>query len=95
MPQNEYNIPPKGLILKFENSTFARHEALSAALAFAELAGVSVIPVDVSTDLGGEIANQYGVKTLPTLKFFRDGEFRATHTGAISKEALLKILDAL
>ncbi|GHU77850.1 hypothetical protein FACS1894188_12680 [Clostridia bacterium] len=57
MPQNEYNIPPKGLILKFENSTFARHEALSAALAFAELAGVSVIPVDVSTDLGGEIAN--------------------------------------
>ena len=42
-----------------------------------------------------ELASQYGVKAVPTLLFFREGQVRDYAVGAISKNAILAKLEAV
>lgn len=51
---------------------------------------VSVIKVNV--DESGELAASYGVRSIPTLVLFRDGEPVSTQVGAQSLSALNRLL---
>ena len=52
---------------------------------------VAVRKVDVDT--AGELAGRYGVRSIPTVMLFQDGEVVATHIGAASKSALAQLLE--
>jgi thioredoxin 1 len=47
-----------------------------------------------NVDNGGKFAEQYGVQSIPTLIFFKNGEEVDRAVGFQSKEALLKKLEA-
>jgi thioredoxin 1 len=51
---------------------------------------VKVVMVD--TDDAPRTAERYGVRGVPTVLVFRDGEKRAQHLGATSKERLIELL---
>lgn len=57
-------------------------------------AGKAVIG-KLNVDEAGDIAQQYGVQSIPTLIFFKDGTEAKRVVGAQPKEALQQILDAL
>jgi len=40
-----------------------------------------------------QMARKYGVRGIPTLLLFRDGDVHATHIGALSQAQLTKFLD--
>ena len=52
-------------------------------------ANVRKVDVDVSQDLAG----QYGVRGIPTLMVFKDGEVKETVVGAVSKSELAAVLE--
>ena len=41
-----------------------------------------------------QIANEYGVRSIPTLMLFKNGVVEAQQVGMLSKDSLKKILDA-
>ena len=47
--------------------------------------------VDDDTDLGVE----YGIRNIPTLLFFKDGQMVEKHVGTITRDALTAKIDAL
>ena len=47
--------------------------------------------VDEDTDLGVE----YGIRNIPTLLFFKDGQMVDKHVGTITRDALTAKIDAL
>ena len=49
----------------------------------------------VNVDENPNLAAQFGVRSIPMLVFFKNGEARETVVGVQSKEALAKKLDAL
>jgi thioredoxin 1 len=49
-----------------------------------------VVTIDADTSPG--TARRYGVRGVPTLLVFRDGEKRAQHLGATTREKLLEML---
>jgi thioredoxin 1 len=63
---------------------------------FHELAGerpdVRFVSVDV--DAEPSLAQRFGITSIPTMKFFRDGSVAASHTGGLTKEQLRQRLDA-
>jgi thioredoxin 1 len=52
--------------------------------------GATIVKLDV--DNNPEIAGQYGIRALPTLLLFRDGEVCGQLTGRVSKEEILQLL---
>jgi thioredoxin 1 len=48
--------------------------------------------VTVDTDDSPRIAERYGIRGVPTLLVFRNGEKTATHLGTASKQKLLELL---
>ena len=52
-----------------------------------------VLKIDI--DQSQEVAIQYGVKSIPTLLLFKDGEVVDTIIGAVPKEEIKQKLDAL
>ena len=52
---------------------------------------VKVVKVDV--DDNQATAAKYGIRGIPTLMIFRDGELKATKTGAVSKSQLTQLID--
>lgn len=58
-----------------------------------EVAGAKVVKVNV--DESGELAQQYGIRGIPTLKFFKDGEVKSTLVGNQPKAEILKNLNDL
>ncbi|MDO4411082.1 MAG: thioredoxin [Akkermansia sp.] len=60
---------------------------------YTELAGkVKVGKIDVDANQG--IASAYGVRTIPTLLIFKNGEIVDTMVGATSKDAIMQKLNA-
>lgn len=51
---------------------------------------IAVYKVDI--DQSPELATEYGVMSIPSLKVFKDGEIIAEHLGMIGKEDLMKLL---
>lgn len=49
----------------------------------------------VNVDDNAEITLKYGVRSIPTLLFFKDGELADRHVGATSKKVLTDKLEAL
>ena len=58
-----------------------------------ELPDVTIEKVDIEDK--PELTDQYKVRSVPTLVFFKDNEMKATTVGAISKEKLMSIIDKL
>ena len=42
-----------------------------------------------------DIANRYGIRNIPTILFFKDGQLANKHVGLASKAALANMLNAL
>ena len=49
----------------------------------------------VNVDENGELAGQYGIRGIPTMIFFKDGEPVKTLVGMQSKEEILKSLEEI
>ena len=52
---------------------------------------VKVVKVDV--DDNQETAAKYGIRGIPTLMIFSNGELKTTKTGAVSKAQLTQLID--
>tara|TARA_Y100001936_G_scaffold107129_1_gene105210 strand:+ start:331 stop:726 length:396 start_codon:yes stop_codon:yes gene_type:complete len=53
---------------------------------------VKIAKLDV--DQNHEISKKYGIRGIPTLMLFKDGNVIATHTGALSKSQLTTFIDS-
>jgi thioredoxin 1 len=51
--------------------------------------------VKVNVDDAGELAQQYGIRGIPTLIFFKDGEVKSTLVGNQPKAEILKNINDL
>lgn len=51
--------------------------------------------VKVNVDEAGELAQQYGIRGIPTLIFFKDGEVKSTLVGNQPKAEILKNINDL
>ncbi len=51
--------------------------------------------VKVNVDESGELAQKYGIRGIPTLIFFKDGEVKSTLVGNQPKSEILKNLNDL
>ncbi|MBD65214.1 MAG: thioredoxin [Halobacteriovoraceae bacterium] len=51
--------------------------------------------VKVNVDEAGELAQQYGIRGIPTLIFFKDGEVKSTLVGNQPKAEILKTINDL
>lgn len=49
----------------------------------------------INVDKHGDLATQYGVMSIPTICFFKNGELVKKHVGFIGKEDIEKILVSL
>lgn len=55
-------------------------------------AGINYTDADISTDFGANIAEEHGVRTVPTLLLLdRDGKLISSHKGILSVEQLKEI----
>ena len=61
-----------------------------ASIARANVGRVKVVTVD--TDASPRAAQRYGIRAVPTLLVFRDGQKTAGHLGLATKENVLKLL---
>lgn len=52
---------------------------------------ITVRKVDI--DLNPELARQYGIRSIPTLMVFKDGEAKDTIIGAVPKSKLAAVID--
>lgn len=57
--------------------------------------GESAKVVKVNVDEAGELAQQYGIRGIPTLIFFKDGEVKSTLVGNQPKAEILKNINDL
>lgn len=57
--------------------------------------GDSAKVVKVNVDEAGELAQQYGIRGIPTLIFFKDGEVKSTLVGNQPKAEILKNINDL
>jgi thioredoxin 1 len=62
-----------------------------ATLADETVGRYRVVTIDI--DDAPVVARQYGIRSVPTLLVFRNGEKTASHVGIASKEAILALLD--
>ena len=59
-----------------------------------EYSGKSVI-AKINVDEAPGIATKYGIRSIPSILFFNNGEVTDSLVGAVGKEALTEILDKL
>lgn len=48
-----------------------------------------------NVDEGDELSVEYGIRNIPTMLFFKDGQMVDKHVGTITREALAAKIDAL
>ena len=53
---------------------------------------LDVVKIDV--DANRDLAVQYGIRSIPTLMIFKDGNIEATKVGALSKSQLAAFIDS-
>ncbi|AZE67084.1 thioredoxin [Pseudomonas synxantha] len=53
-----------------------------------------LIIVKINVDENPNIAAQWGIRGIPTLKLFKNGEIAATKTGALSKSQLKEFIES-
>lgn len=53
-----------------------------------------IVVVKLNIDDNPETPQHYGVRGIPTLMIFKDGEVEATKVGALSKSELAKFIDS-
>ncbi|MGG7177163.1 thioredoxin [Clostridium paraputrificum] len=58
-----------------------------------EINDVKIVKIDV--DENGDIANEYGVQSIPTIKIFKDGAEMDTKVGFLPKDALKESIEEL
>lgn len=61
-----------------------------------EVAGEYADQIDVrkiDVDENPELASRYGVRSIPTLVLFKDGEVQETVIGAVPKSQLVEVID--
>ena len=58
-----------------------------------EVDGAKIVKVNV--DQAGELAQEYGIRGIPTLIFFKDGEVKKTLVGNQPKAEILKNINEL
>lgn len=51
--------------------------------------------VKVNVDEAGDLAQQYGIRGIPTLIFFKDGEVKATLVGNQPKSEIIRSINSL
>ena len=56
---------------------------------------VKICKVNLETDGNNKLAGQFGVSSIPTLIFFKDGEVKEQHIGVLPKDAIAGKLDGL
>lgn len=56
-----------------------------------EMGNVKIVKVDV--DDNGELANRYGVQSIPTIKVFKNGAELDTKVGFMPKEVLKELIE--
>ena len=56
-----------------------------------EMSEVSIVKIDV--DESPEIANKYGVQSIPTIKIFKDGADVVTKVGFMPKDSLKEAIE--
>lgn len=61
----------------------------------AQEVGADAKVVKVNVDQAGELAQQYGIRGIPTLIFFKDGEVKSTLVGNQPKAEILKSIKDL
>ena len=49
----------------------------------------------INVDENGEVAEEYGVRSIPTILFFKNGELKDKHIGAAKKNLLEEKLKAI
>lgn len=54
-----------------------------------------VVKVDIDQEENGELAQQYGIRGIPTMIFFKNGEASKTLVGVQPKAELVKSLEEL
>lgn len=57
--------------------------------------GENAVVVKVNVDENGDLASQYGIKGIPTMIFFKDGQAAKTLVGVQPKEEIKKSLEEL
>ena len=57
--------------------------------------GEQISIVKLNVDENGELAQQYGIRGIPTMIFFKDGEAAKTLVGVQSKDEIKKTLEGL
>jgi len=57
--------------------------------------GDSIKVVKVNVDDEGDLAVQYGIRNIPALYFFKDGELKHKATGVQPKSEIMKRLESL
>ncbi|MBN1683880.1 MAG: thioredoxin [Gammaproteobacteria bacterium] len=50
--------------------------------------------VKANVDDNQNASQEYGVRSIPTIKLFKEGNVAATNTGALTKQQLIDFLDA-
>ena len=52
-----------------------------------------LVVAKLNVDGNSQVAARYGVRSIPSLMLFKDGQLLADHVGALSKTQLLSFLD--
>ena len=69
------------------------HSMAPALEAFAEANAERVKVFKLDVDDNPKTAEKYEVRSIPTILFFKDGELKETHVGAMSQASLQEKLD--
>ena len=63
-------------------------------VALSHVGKIKIAKVDVDVDGNREIAAKYGIRGIPTLMLFKNGELAAQKVGALSKSQLTAFVDS-
>lgn len=76
-------------ILKFEGSWCSPCKALNKTLSQEEFNDIEIVKIDIDEESNSELVEQYNVRSIPMLIYFKDNIEIGTTIGNISKEQIL------